>query len=310
MITDEDGDLYGILKKPNIREVQFGMDKRFPTWYGSAVYFSSDYKTLGFKDPEELNSRLQVRDKDSDGFWLDTLCVCEYCFKYTDDELAFKSHIPNCPYKKKAPGRIKYKSPQYTIRRVKGSKHQLFCQCLCLFTKLFLDNKSMYFKVDHYEFYIIYETGSTKPMAFFSKDLLSYAKNNLACILTFPPYQRRRLGTLLIDFSYKLSIHEGILSGPEQPLSPFGLCSYLKYWSSVICWQLLEGDLSDKGKLTLSDIADVTGMRINDIIIALEHLNCLNNEKEISLAAVRAWARENATYDLFMLQDEYLFLDD
>lgn len=108
----------------------------------------------------------------------------------------------------------------------------------------------MYFKLDNYDFYIIYQTSTNKPMGFFSKDLLSYQRNNLACILTLPPYQRRGIGSILIDFSYKLSIREGQVSGPEKPLSPFGLVSYLKYWSSVICWQLLEGNLSGCGRIS------------------------------------------------------------
>ena len=216
--------LYGILNERNIKQIQFGLSKRFPTWYGSAVYFDPETKRLGCSE-----SKCQLSSASSERYWLDTLFVCEYCFKYTDDRTRFEAHVAFCPFQYRSPGKIKYKSPEYTIRRVKGSKHQLFCQCLCLFTKLYLDNKSMYFKVDHYEFYIVYETGSEKPMGFFSKDLVSYQQNNLACILIFPPYQRRGLGLLLIEFSYKLSQSEGVISGPEVPLSPFGLIGYLKY---------------------------------------------------------------------------------
>lgn len=304
---NDDGDVYGILEKPNIRQVQFGIDKQFPTWYGTTVYFSNDHKTLGFKDPDDLT--MAVKKNSPNDYWLDTLFVCEYCFKYTDNVEEFESHIPNCRYRIKAPGRIKYKSPKYTIRRVKGSKHTMFCQCLCLFTKLFLDNKSMYFKVDHYEFYIAYETGTTKPMAFFSKDLVSYQKNNLACILTFPPYQRRRLGTLLIELSYRISQHEGLISGPEQPLSPFGSVGYLKHWSFVISWHLLKGELRDLHKVTLEDISSVTGMRINDIIASLEHLRCLTEKNEIMLSTIRSWARDHDIDQGFMIQDECLLLD-
>lgn len=31
--------LYGILNERNIRQIQFGLNKKFSTWYGSAVYF-------------------------------------------------------------------------------------------------------------------------------------------------------------------------------------------------------------------------------------------------------------------------------
>lgn len=305
---NKDDDLYGILNERNIKEVQFGIDKRFPTWYGSNAYFSPDTNRLGYEEDFHTPVKNDVKTQ----YWLDTLYICEYCFKYTDVEADFVSHIPHCKYQFHAPGRIKYKSPSYTIRRVKGSRHRLFCQCLCLFTKLFLDNKSMYFKVDHYEFYVVYRTGEFKPMAFFSKDLVSYHQNNLACILTFPPYQRLRLGTLLLEFSYKLSTFDNLISGPELPLSPFGLISYLKYWSKVICWELVEGELANCEKLTIETIAKVTGIRIPDIILTMEYLKCLGNTHEIHLSVLRRRLKEfeHKSKELFLLKEEYLLLED
>ncbi|CAI4035600.1 hypothetical protein SMKI_13G2500 [Saccharomyces mikatae IFO 1815] len=298
--------LYGILNERNIKQIQFGLSKRFPTWYGSAVYFDPETKRLGCSE-----SKCQLSSASSERYWLDTLFVCEYCFKYTDDRTRFEAHVAFCPFQYRSPGKIKYKSPEYTIRRVKGSKHQLFCQCLCLFTKLYLDNKSMYFKVDHYEFYIVYETGSEKPMGFFSKDLVSYQQNNLACILIFPPYQRRGLGLLLIEFSYKLSQSEGVISGPEVPLSPFGLIGYLKYWSQILCWHLIEGDLAHFDKVTLEDLSIVTGMRVSDIILTLKHLNCIGENNQIYLQSLNTWLKTHgAKGNWFKLKDEYLLIDD
>ena len=298
--------LYGILNERNIKQIQFGVSKRFPTWYGSAVYFDPETKRLGCSE-----SKGQVHCGSNNKYWLDTLFVCEYCFKYTDDQTVFVAHAAACPFQKRAPGKIKYKSPEYTIRRVKGCKYQLFCQCLCLFTKLYLDNKSMYFKVDHYEFYIVYETGSTKPMGFFSKDLVSYQQNNLACILTLPPYQRRGIGSLLIEFSYKLSQLEGVISGPEVPLSPFGLIGYLKYWSQILYWHLIEGDLAHFDKVSLEELSIVTGMRVSDIILTLKHLNCIGENNQIYLQALNTWFKSHgAKGNWFKLQDEYLLIDD
>lgn len=302
MANGGDG-LYGILDERNIKEVQFGIDKRFPTWYGSNVYFDSENKTLGYIEHDNIRNKPERAQ-----FWLDTLYVCEYCFKYTNQEEALAGHALHCEFKNHPPGRIKYKSPKYTIRRVKGFKHRLFCQCLCLFTKLFLDNKSMYFKVDHYDFYIIYEHDSTKPLGFFSKDLVSYFRNNLACILVFPPYQRRQLGTLLLDFSYTISKFEGLVSGPETPLSPFGLIGYLKYWSMKICWEFSEGELANLEKVTLENISAVTGFRINDIILTLKYMECLGESNDIYLSVLRKKLNRNAFNSL--INGDYLLLDD
>ncbi|SCV05218.1 LANO_0H02652g1_1 [Lachancea nothofagi CBS 11611] len=317
--------LYGILETRNIEHVQFGLEQRFPTWYGSTAYFQLSSRKLGVRDPDgRLSSRdlahvgnksakikveTQLIQKSND-IWLDTLYVCEYCFKYTDDASELQQHVANCPHRRKGLGRLQYRSPDLSIRKVHGKQHTLFCQCLCLFTKLFLDNKSMYFKVDHYDFYIAYEAQTNKPMAFFSKDLISYQKNNLACILTLPPYQRRGLGTLLMEFSYKLSIREGLISGPELPLSPFGLVSYLKFWSSLVCNQFIKGNLSDRGRVSLDDISQATGMRAGDILQTLKSLKCLTTRNEISLHALRQWTKDNKRHSGTLINDDFMILDD
>lgn len=320
---DNEGQLYGILDEPNINYVQFGVDKRFRTWYGSNVYFDQRTRHLGFIEENSNNATSNAKedtriDMDSKT-WLDTLYICEYCFKYTNDEKSLVQHNEICPIKLHSlPGRIKYKSPKYTIRRVKGSKHELFCQCLCLFTKLFLDNKSIYFRVSSYEFFLLYETDSKKPMGFFSKDLVSYQQNNLACILVFPPYQRKQLGTLLIEFSYKLSRLDNLITGPELPLSPFGLIGYLRYWSQVISFELLDGQLSEIDKISLKGLAQATGIRIDDIILTLKHLNCIGENNEIYLNTIREWTKKQKArgkYKLdytgnLMIDDEYLLIDD
>lgn len=347
---EEEEKVYGILEKPNINQVQFGLDKLFRTWYGSAVYFEKDKRTLGIysvkdrhtastdkvgrssskyndsdymeegdEDKKAINNDSDIgddpnyREKESESIWLDTLYVCEYCFKYTTDPEKLKLHDAVCKYKlNKPPGKIKYRSPEYTIRRVKGYKEKLFCQCLCLFTKLFLDNKSIYFKVENYDFFILYKTGQRKPMAFFSKDITSFNQNNLACILTLPPYQKRRLGSLLIEFSYKLSRSEGLISGPELPLSPFGLIGYINHWGKVICSHILNGDLTHLTSVTINDISLVTGFRIEDIIMTLNYLKCLDEETgTININQMFVWLKSrNKKNEGLMLQDEYLMISD
>lgn len=43
------------------------------------------------------------------------------------------------------------------------------------------------------------------PVGYFSKEKYSDLGYNLACILTFPSYQRKGYGRFLIAFSYELS---------------------------------------------------------------------------------------------------------
>lgn len=48
------------------------------------------------------------------------------------------------------------------------------------------------------------------PVGYFSKEKYSDLGYNLACILTFPSYQRKGYGRFLIAFSYELSKKVGV----------------------------------------------------------------------------------------------------
>lgn len=99
--------------------------------------------------------------------------------------------------------------------------------------------------------------------------------NNVACILTLPPYQRRGYGKFLIAFSklselglyighvwlrngwlspvlsgYELSKLESAVGSPEKPLSDLGKLSYRSYWS----WVLLEILRDFRGTLSIKDL--------------------------------------------------------
>ncbi|XP_056262505.1 histone acetyltransferase KAT8 isoform X3 [Pseudoliparis swirei] len=179
------------------------------------------------------------------------LWICEYCLKYMKYEKTFRHHLSHCQWKQ-PPGKEIYRRSNISVFEVDGRDHKIYCQNLCLLAKLFLDHKTLYFDVEPFIFYILTEVNKQGAhiVGYFSKEKESPDGNNVACILTLPPYQRRGYGKFLIAFSYELSKLESAVGSPEKPLSDLGKLSYRSYWS----WVLLEILRDFRGTLSIKDL--------------------------------------------------------
>lgn len=94
--------------------------------------------------------------------------------------------------------------------------------------------KSVFYDVMTFMYYLLVhtdsETNRRQIVGFFSKEKLGWDNNNLACILIFPPWQKRGLGQILMGVSYELSKRERKLGGPERrKLFRFSYYSLLLY---------------------------------------------------------------------------------
>ncbi|CAG0919836.1 unnamed protein product [Notodromas monacha] len=195
----------------------------------------------------------------------DKLFVCEYCFKYTSTESTFRLHQTQCT-RFQPPGQEIYRKGALSLYEVDGKEEKLYCQCLCLLAKLFLDHKTLYFSVEPFRFYILTEVDHEGAhfVGYFSKEKESSENYNVACIMTLPPFQRKGYGKFLIQFSYELSKRECQIGTPEKPLSDLGKVSYKSYWTWILL-NIMKGE----ERLTIKDLSHRTSIQQEDIIQTL-----------------------------------------
>lgn len=174
-----------------------------------------------------------------------------------------------------------------------GKADKLYCQNLCLLSKLFLDHKTVYYDIDMFWFYVLTErsldeSGNTidKIVGYFSKDKDIDQEFNLACILTLPPYQKKGYGKLLIEFSYMVSKLEKRIGSPERPLSDLGLTGYRSYWISVILGTLLKTHTTHP--MTVRELSLLTCIRQEDIVSTLSFMDMIRFWKGDHLICVTA----------------------
>ncbi|KAI5123727.1 hypothetical protein M0805_000320 [Coniferiporia weirii] len=223
------------------------------------------------------------------------LWVCERCFKYMREGSMLELHSKTC-HAMHPPGKKVYKRGAHIIWEIDGAKEKLFCQNLSLFGKLFIDIKTLFFDCENFMFYVLTEGDGPQDfvIGFFSKEKLSYDGYNLACIVTFPPFQRKRYGMLMIEFSYELSRRAGKFGTPERPLSELGLRSYLTYWIGALVQFF-------RRVLTVRPVVDTRPHNYeepvdNDLIrfIASQQSNGHVRKRRKSISSAEIWEGETA----------------
>uniref|UniRef100_A0A8H7Y3Q1 Histone acetyltransferase n=1 Tax=Psilocybe cubensis TaxID=181762 RepID=A0A8H7Y3Q1_PSICU len=166
---------------------------------------------------------------------------------------------------------------EFCLKYMKGQsmaiRHQIYCQNLCLLSKMFLDHKSLFYDVEPFLFYVITQMDDLGGhfVGYFSKEKRCPKDYNLSCIMTLPVRQRQGWGNLLMDFSYLLSKVEQRLGSPEKPLSSLGALGYKNYWTLAIN-RFLE---KAPDNIRLEDISSATSMTIEDVCNTLVQLNMI-----------------------------------
>jgi len=226
------------------------------------------------------------------------LFVCEFCLKYMKKKKNYLQHKGDCKCRC-PPGQEIYREKtdtgNITVFEIDGRENRVYCQNLCLLAKLFLDHKNLYYDVDPFYFYVITEVDDfgSHIVGYFSKEKQSAEDYNLACILTFPQFQKCGYGKFIISLSYELSKREGKPGSPEKPLSDLGKISYRSYWTHVLLTLLSEQKAGDNHKI--KELCEMTGVKAEDIISTLQSLNM-----------IKAWKGQHVVYIKREIITDYL----
>ncbi|KAH6913061.1 hypothetical protein BKA70DRAFT_712081 [Coprinopsis sp. MPI-PUGE-AT-0042] len=200
------------------------------------------------------------------------LWICEFCLKYMKSRFGAVRHRVKCKARN-PPGDEIYRDGSVSIFEVDGRRNKIYCQNLCLLSKMFLDHKSLFYDVEPFLFYVITEVDDigARFVGYFSKEKRSLKEYNLSCIMTLPVRQRQGWGNLLIDFSYLLSKKEGRMGSPEKPLSDLGKIGYRRYWTLALMRYLEHAP----DRVRIEDIIAGTSMTTEDICATLTEQNML-----------------------------------
>lgn len=205
----------------------------------------------------------------------DQIYICEYSLQYFVSKTQF--HRFRSKYKMRhPPGNEIYRDAKFSFFEVDGRQQRTWCRNLSLFSKLFLDHKTVYYDVDPFLFYCMTtrDEYGHHLVGYFSKEKDSADGYNVACILSLPPYQRFGYGKVLIDFSYNLSKKEHKVGSPEKPLSDLGLISYRSYWRDILIEYMVD-KVGLNGSTTIEELSASTAFTTQDILGTLQAMNML-----------------------------------
>ena len=206
----------------------------------------------------------------------DSIYFCNDCLFSYSENISYERHKLKCD--KEVPGRfLIYKENNLHIYKIFGYSNISYCQNLCILGKCFISHKTLFWDIDNYNFYVLYDEDNF--IGFFSEEVLN-KENNLSCIVILPDCQKKGYGTLLVDLSFFLK--KGTC---ERPLSSEGEVLYNKYWKAKV-YNFLE---RNNGKeYSINDISQKLNMTPDDVSNTLKLLNCNTDDSFISLKSWKA----------------------
>ncbi|KAF4709495.1 hypothetical protein FOZ63_027117, partial [Perkinsus olseni] len=233
----------------NVRFVKVGEDPPLYTW------FFSPY-------PPEIVDQLRLRPGDTRDDPSTQLHICKRCFRPFASEREMFSHMMACRVSN-PPGVLIWRKVSGNkvlgVVEVDGQSNEDYCENLVLFTKLFLEGKSLseYRSnrrdlVKSFWFYMLIQWDhpeevpvspmamptSTRPphfVGYFSKEKVDRQFSHiLSCIMVLPSFQRHGYGKFLVNLAFELSDRENRHGSAERPFSPSGHVLLHAVWARRI----------------------------------------------------------------------------
>ena len=201
--------------------------------------------------------------------------VCDTCLKYFSSRSRLVQHMSKRHKNFYPPGFEIYRdivqNDEVSFFEVDGAVDTMFCQCLCLLGKLFLEDKCVFFDVGRFMFYVlaIFKDEEFQIVGFYSMDKM-YSENILACIATLPQYQNRGFGKMLISLAYAISKRKKKKGGPEAPLSDLGQIAFKSYWRDAILSFLHNYGSENSDCEQISQFTYILPADVNDILKELD----------------------------------------
>ncbi|VDK46925.1 unnamed protein product [Anisakis simplex] len=207
------------------------------------------------------------------------LFVCHFCLTPMTSRDRYEIHMQHCNWYH-PPGNEIYRDEDLSFWEIDGSDEVRYCTRLCLLSILLLPSKVAYRDMETFIFYLLTEKTSDGHVlvGYFSKEKQPSQNNNLSCLLVFPMVQRAGYGKMLIDLSYKLSLKERKIGGPEHPLSNLGLLTYRSYWKAIIVSYVRS--MRGRFSISIKEMSNATGIHIEDIIATLTLYNLLKSTND------------------------------
>lgn len=206
------------------------------------------------------------------------LYICDTCCLYFKTKEEYMNHGHKKEHQR-PPGREIYRCGNISMFEVSGAKHKMFCQCLSLLSKLFLDDVAVFYNVCQFNFFVLCECDEygAHVVSFFSRDFQWRDNNILACILVLPPWQKHGYGRLMISIAYEMARRNKIVGGPEKPLSDLGKLAFKAYWRETIIKTMFEHQ--DKIK-NVDDFQTITSIAKFDLLKTMKEMNLLYHTNE------------------------------